>query len=294
MWIQHQGGAVRVWTPAKVNLFLEVQGRRTDGYHELATLMVTVGLFDSLEFRERPSGQVRLECDHPGLSTGPDNLVVRAVDLIRSRFGVSSGVDVRLAKRIPLQAGLAGGSTDAAGTLAGLNTLWRLGLDAHRLGELGAELGSDVTFFFFGPAAWCTGRGEVVQPLRAAGPLDLVLVCPPVGLSTADVYRALRLGAEVVDGEAVRRAFEAGDVALLGRLLHNRLQGPAEGLCPVVARWRERLAGLGPVGALMSGSGSTVFALGRDAADALRIARGLRDVREDGGQARVVVVRSCD
>jgi 4-diphosphocytidyl-2-C-methyl-D-erythritol kinase len=207
---------------------------------------------------------------------------------------VSAGVDIRLAKRIPLQAGLAGGSADAAGTLAGLNALWRLGLDAGRLGELGAELGSDVSFFFFGPAAWCTGRGEVVRPLKAGGPLDLVLVCPPVGLSTAAVFGALSLEAERVDGEAVRRAFEAADVAALGRLLHNRLQEPAERLCPAVARWRERLAGLGPAGALMSGSGSTVFALGRDAADALRIARALRDVREDGEQARVVVVRSCD
>jgi len=294
MWIRHQGDAVRVWVPAKVNLFLEVLGRRPDGYHELATLMVTVGLFDSLELRTGPSGQVRLECDHPGLSTGADNLVVRAAELLRTRLGVSAGVDVRLAKRIPLQAGLAGGSADAAGTLAGLNALWRLGLSAAQLGELGAELGSDVTFFFFGPAAWCTGRGEVVRPLTPGGPLDLVLVCPPVGLSTAAVFRALSSEGEGVDGEAVRRAFEAGDVAMLGGLLHNRLQGPAERLCPAVARWRERLADLGPAGALMSGSGSTVFALGRDAGDALRIARALRDRREVGEQARVVVVRSCD
>src|SRR5262249_5933422 len=148
MLLRRDGAAVVVQTPAKVNLFLEVLRRRPDGYHELATLMIAVGLFDSLELRESTSREVRLECDLPGLSAGPDNLVVRAAELIRSRHGVSSGLEARLSKRIPLQAGLAGGSSDAAATLLGLNALWRLGLSAEQLGSLGAELGSDVTFFF--------------------------------------------------------------------------------------------------------------------------------------------------
>jgi 4-diphosphocytidyl-2-C-methyl-D-erythritol kinase len=294
MIIHRRGSAVRVWTPAKINLFLEVLGRRADGYHDLATLMVTVGLFDTVELTENASGETRLECDHPTLSTGPDNLVCRAVELVRSRYGVRTGVDVRLHKRIPLQAGLAGGSSNAAATLAGLDRLWRLGLTRDELGRLGAELGSDVAFFFFGPAAWCTGRGEIVEPLRPGRPLDFVLVCPAVGLSTAAVFRALRLPAEPVDGEAVRRAFVAGDVTALGRLLHNRLQEPAEELSPVVARWRQRLADCNPAGALMSGSGSTVFAVGRDAADTWRIARALRSVQDEGEQARVCVVSNCD
>jgi 4-diphosphocytidyl-2-C-methyl-D-erythritol kinase len=295
MLIHRLCGAVRVWTPAKINLFLEVLGRRADGYHELATLMVTVGLFDTVEVRENASGDIRLACDHPGLSTGPDNLVCRAVDLVRRRFGARTGIDVRLHKRIPLQAGLAGGSSDAAATLAGLNRLWRLGLDANELSRLGAELGSDVSFFFFGPAAWCTGRGEIVKPLRPGRPLDLVLACPPVGLSTAAVFRQLRLpGQRLEDGEAVRLAFAAGDVNAIGRSLHNRLQEPAEELQPAVARLRQRLVECEPVGVLMSGSGSTVFAVGRDAADALRIARVLHNRREVGEQARVCVVRSCD
>src|SRR5262245_7857346 len=133
MWLLRDGPVVRVRTPAKVNLFLEVLGRRPDGYHDLATLMVTVGLYDSLELREAPHGQVRLECDTPGLSSGPDNLVCRAAELIRSRFGVTSGVDVKLSKRIPMQAGLAGGSSDAAATLAGLDALWRLGQTSEQL-----------------------------------------------------------------------------------------------------------------------------------------------------------------
>jgi 4-diphosphocytidyl-2-C-methyl-D-erythritol kinase len=294
MLIHRLCSAVRVWAPAKLNLFLEVLGRRPDGYHDLATLMVTVGLYDTVELRERAGGDVTLWCDHPTLSAGPDNLVYRAVDLVRRRFGVRAGVGVRLHKRIPLQAGLAGGSSDAAATLAGLNRLWRLGQSAEELGVLGAELGSDVSFFFFGPAAWCTGRGEVVRPLRLGRPLDFVLACPGVGLSTAGVFRSLRLGAEPVDGGPVRQAAEAGDVTAVGRLLHNRLQEPAEELCPEVARLRRLLGGCEPAGVLMSGSGSTVYALCRDAADALRIARALRPGREVGEQVRVCVVRSCD
>src|SRR5207245_2521843 len=111
------------------------------------------------------SGEILLRCDHPGLSTGPDNLVVRAADLLRRHMGCQRGATIQLIKRIPLAAGLAGGSTDAAATLAGLNRLWRLGLRRADLATLGADLGSDVAFFFATPAAWCTGRGERVTPL---------------------------------------------------------------------------------------------------------------------------------
>jgi 4-diphosphocytidyl-2-C-methyl-D-erythritol kinase len=294
MLIQRSGAAVRLWAPAKVNVFLEVLGRRPDGYHELATLMVAVNLYDTLELKEDPSGADRLRCDEPGLSTGPDNLVCRAIDLVRRQSGRRGGVDVRLWKRIPQAAGLAGGSSDAAATLAGLNCLWRLGWDRAKLARLGAELGSDVPFFFSAPAAWCTGRGERVEPLRLGGPLHLVLASPAVGLSTARVFGALELPAMPRSGAEVRRAAVAGDVKELGRQLHNRLQPAAERLCPAVAGLSARLAGLGPAGRLMTGSGSTVFALCRHPAEALRIARALRPPRELGFETRVRVVRSCD
>jgi len=289
---------VRAWAPAKVNLFLEALGRRADGYHDLATLMVAVSLYDTLDFREvsgsSRAGEVRLECDWPELSTGPDNLVYRAAELVRRVAGVKVGAHITLRKRIPLAAGLAGGSSDAAATLAGLNRLWRLGWGPAELARLGAELGSDVPFFFFTPAAWCTGRGEVVQPLPLGKPLDLVLTGPPVGLATKDVVRALTVPSVPRDGAEMCRAVQAGDLPEVGRLLFNRLQAPAEGLCPAVARLHARLADLGPLGALMSGSGSTVFALCRGPAQAQSIARALRSQREDGGLARVSVVRSCD
>ncbi|MGL4555081.1 MAG: 4-(cytidine 5'-diphospho)-2-C-methyl-D-erythritol kinase, partial [Gemmataceae bacterium] len=294
MWIRRRGQGVQVWTPAKVNLFLDVLGRRPDGYHELATLMFTVGLFDTLEFTEKPKGGVTLTCDDPTLSTGPDNLVVRAAELLRSRYAVSQGVEARLHKRIPTQAGLAGGSSDAAATLAGLSALWRLGLDARTLAALGAELGSDVSFFFHGPAAWCTGRGEIIEPLAVGRPLDLVLARPAEGLSTASVFKALSLGDPPVDGTSARDALRSGDAEALGRALFNRLEEPAERLCPAVGQVRRSLEAANPLGARMSGSGSVIFALARDGPDALRIARSVPDAREGGGTGRVCVVRSCD
>jgi 4-diphosphocytidyl-2-C-methyl-D-erythritol kinase len=293
MWIERRAGIVRVWTPAKVNLFLEVLGRRPDGYHDLATLMVTVGLYDSLEIHETSGGEVRLTCDLPALSTGDDNLIVKAARLLRQRYGVTSGVEIRLRKRIPMASGLAGGSSDAAATLAGLDRLWRLNLGNDELGRLGAELGSDVTFFFHGPAAWCTGRGEVVEPLDLRKPLDLVLACPRGGLSTASVFRALTLPPTPTPGDGVRQALEGGEVERIGRALHNRLEEPAMKLSPEVAGLREEITRLGPAGVLMSGSGSTVFALARDAADARRLSRAMTSGQDVVGKVRVFVVRSC-
>jgi 4-diphosphocytidyl-2-C-methyl-D-erythritol kinase len=285
-----------VWVraPAKVNLFLEVLARRADGYHELATLMIAVSLYDTLEFTEGPSGATRLRCDHPSLSTGPDNLICRAVELVRRHSGRAGGVDIRLWKRVPMAAGLGGGSSDAAATLAGLNRLWKLGWDREELARLGAELGSDVSFFFAGSAAWCTGRGERIEPMRLGRRLDFVLVSPSVGLSTAEVFRGVTVPTEPISGEAVRRAAAAGDVRELGRLLHNRLQPEAERLCPDVAGLVTRLAGLGPAGQLMSGSGSSVFALCRDPGEALSLARAFASAREELGGARICIVRSCD
>jgi 4-diphosphocytidyl-2-C-methyl-D-erythritol kinase len=283
---QHADGVV-VWAPAKVNLHLEVLAKRSDGYHEIATLMVAVSLYDTLEFKEEASGEILLGCDHPDLATGPENLVRRAADLLRQRTGCPRGASIRLAKRIPLAAGLAGGSTDAAATLAGLNRLWQLNWAPPELAALGAELGSDVAFFFATPAAWCTGRGEVVMPLTPGRPLWLVLACPPFGLSTAAVYRGVTVPAQPESGTALRQAVVDGNVEEIGRRLHNRLQPVAEGLCPALAALGQRLQRLRPAGQMMSGSGTSFFALCRDPRDAQRIARALRSGSDEGLAAGV-------
>jgi 4-diphosphocytidyl-2-C-methyl-D-erythritol kinase len=305
-----------VWAPAKVNLYLELHGKRADGYHELTTLMVAVRLYDTLVMKE--SDGLRLSCSHAELSSGPDNLVLRAARLLQQETGCQRGAVIRLIKRIPLAAGLAGGSTDAAATLAGLNRLWRLALDRSRLADLAARLGSDVPFFLYGPAAWCTGRGERVEPLTLGGTLHFVLVCPRTGLSTAAVYGAVgqdAVGQDAVGQDsnpakappvveerqdrnpapqetAIRAALAAGRIEDIGGLLHNRLQPAAEKLCPAIARIHAQLAELEPAGVLMSGSGSTVFALCRSRNEANSIAHQLSHgkIEED---LRVYRVRSC-
>jgi 4-diphosphocytidyl-2-C-methyl-D-erythritol kinase len=294
MLIRHSGERVLIRTPAKVNLFLEVLARRPDCYHDLATLMVAVSLYDTLEICSAGDSEVRLECDQPGLSTGGDNLVSRAAALVQERYGCKQGAVIRLSKRIPMAAGLAGGSSDAAATLAGLNRLWKLGLSQADLMRLGGELGSDVSFFFAPGAAWCTGRGEKVESVPVGRPVDLVLVCPAVGLATAQVFRELTVPETPRHGHAVRQALAAGNVEEIGLQLFNRLQPTAEKLCPEVAHWHQRLADCRPTGQLMTGSGSTVFAVCRDSVEALRIARELRSVREERADCRVFIVRSCD
>ena len=262
---------VRVPAPAKVNLFLEVLGTRADGYHEIATLMVAIDLADELEFAPAARGELSLTCDDPGLPTGPDNLVLKAASRLRDETGCTAGAAIRLTKRVPWAAGLGGGSSDAAAALVGLNELWKLGLSPAGLARIGAGIGSDVPFFLNGPAAWCTGRGELVSPVAVGRPFDLVLVKPPEGISTADVYRRVRIPASPDDGAAARAALAAGDVEALGRALHNRLQEPAFELSPAVADWHRRVASTGPAGCLMTGSGSCLFALCRSPAEARRV-----------------------
>jgi 4-diphosphocytidyl-2-C-methyl-D-erythritol kinase len=290
MRIAHCRDMILVRAPAKVNLFLEILSKRTDGYHEIATLMVAIRLMDTLIFKEEPD--LRLVCNRPDLSTGPDNLVLRAARLLQERTGCTKGAHIRLVKRIPMAAGLAGGSTDAAATLLGLNRLWNLGLATEELASLGGRLGSDIPFFFYTPAAWCTGRGEIVSPFKMGRPLDLVLLCPSFGCATAEVYENLTVPALAKAGAELRQAVEAGATEAIGRSLFNRLQPAAEKLTPTLGTYYRRLAELGPAGQLMSGSGSSLFALCRDRAEAERLAGQLRQ-GEDKDSFTVFLVRSC-
>lgn len=293
MLSETRADAVVYWAPAKVNLYLEVLAKRADGYHDIESLMVAVSLYDQLTFKKEPGGRFCLRCNHAALSTGADNLICKAAELLRQHTGCKQGANVRLKKRIPMAAGLAGGSSDAAATLAGLNDLWQLGLSRAELVELAAKLGSDVAFFFATPAAWCTGRGEQVKPVTLGKELHLVLVCPPEGLSTADVYRGVAVPAKPASGDGIRAAVAAGDIDAVGRHLHNRLQPVAEHLCPAVADYRQRLESVAPVGQLMSGSGTSLYGVARNRHDALRIARLLRLGMEQEAGPLVCPIHSC-
>jgi 4-diphosphocytidyl-2-C-methyl-D-erythritol kinase len=282
---------VVVWAPAKVNLFLEVLGKRPDGYHEIATLMVAVRLYDTLVFRAVPTKDLTLRCSNAQLSSGPDNLVLRAAKLLQERTGCQGGASIRLIKRIPMAAGLAGGSADAAATLLGLNDLWKLGRSDAELAKIGAEIGSDIPFFFHTPAAWCTGRGEIVAPVPLSIPLDFVLLCPSFGMPTAAVYKNVVVPPTPTSGDAIRAALGQGDVDLIGKLLHNRLQTAAAGLDPRIAEYAHMLAEATPAGSLMSGSGSTLFALCGSPDEADRVAASLK-TRTKAHDFRLIVTRS--
>lgn len=298
---------VVVAAPAKLNLFLEILRKRPDGYHALESLMVVIDLFDTLvvhpSLRASPcagktgtgsAAAITLTCDPPGLPTGPENLVVKAALALRERVGRPElGAEIHLTKRIPTQAGLAGGSSDAALALLALNRVWKVALTREELAGMAAVIGSDVAFFLTPPAAWCEGRGEVVTPEPVGRPFDFVLVCPPVGMATGAVYSSLKVPAAPVGGDAVRRAVRAGDPVALGRALFNRLEEPAFALSPEVRDIRNRLAGVSPCGARMSGSGSAVFAVCRSREEATGVAAAFRAARPaTEPESRVLVVRS--
>jgi 4-diphosphocytidyl-2-C-methyl-D-erythritol kinase len=293
MLVEFHADQLLVWAPAKVNLYLEVLRQRDDGYHDIETAMVAVRLYDTLAFREENSGKIELTCTDPTLTTGNDNLIVRAARMLQVHANCRRGASIHVAKRIPMAAGLAGGSSDAAATLIALNRLWQLDLPAPELALLAGRLGSDVTFFFSLPAAWCTGRGEKVSPLRLGGPLWFVVLSPRVGLATAAVYQALALPERPRSGEEMKSALALGDVERVGRLLHNRLQAAAERLCPPLSGLLERLAQEQPASSLLSGSGTSMFALCRDYREAMSLAGRLRRDRQALAGSRVFVVRSC-
>jgi 4-diphosphocytidyl-2-C-methyl-D-erythritol kinase len=279
--------------PAKLNLFLEILTKRPDGYHDIESLMVAVDLFDTLELRATRDS-ITLSCSPPILPAGTENLVVTAAMALREHAKRPDlGAAIRLTKRIPAQAGLGGGSADAALTLIGLNHLWKLALTREELAGMGAAIGSDVPFFLTPPAAWCTGRGDVVEAEPVGRPLDFVLVCPGIGLATGEVYRALVAPASRTRGDSLRAAVRAGDAEAVGRALFNRLEEPAFALSPQVQQARDQLKEFGACGARMSGSGSAVFAVCRSREEAFRVADAYRGSRpQDELASRVFVVRS--
>jgi 4-diphosphocytidyl-2-C-methyl-D-erythritol kinase len=265
--IESSGKGTRVFAPAKLNLFLEVLGKRPDGYHELETLMVATDWFDELTFENDPTGRITFECDDPALPTDGSNLVVRAAERLRDELGEAHGARIKLQKTIPAEAGLAGGSSDAAATLLGLAELWgRTASLEHRIEAIAAEIGSDVPFFTRRvPAAICRGRGERVEPLPMTTTLELVIICPFMGVRTADAYARVSVPSQPRPIAPVMDALESGDTAGLGRLLFNRLQPAAESLAPALEGVREAMAQLDSefFGSAMSGSGSAYFGLAR-------------------------------
>jgi len=303
MQIHRDAVEIVIQTPAKLNLFFEVLGKRADGYHEIETLMCPIGWYDTLCFGRTSSEDLELECqwrsaagyplagDGSGFDEVPRdgrNLVVRAVELVRRRTGTKRGARLRLIKRIPTAAGLGGGSSDAAAALVAANLAWKLGLSLPELAAMAAELGSDVPFFLHRGPAVCRGRGERIEPALGLGLMNFVVVRPAEGLATAAVYGACRPAASPRPLQPLLEALRQGNVRRAGGLLFNRSQAAAEQLSPWIARLGRLLAGEDCLGHGMSGSGTAYFGLCRSALQARRVARRLHA----RGVGCVVAVRS--
>jgi 4-diphosphocytidyl-2-C-methyl-D-erythritol kinase len=262
---------------AKVNLALEVLSRRPDGYHEIATVMQTVDLSDRLVLEDAHAIEVKTGAE--GVPGDERNLAHRAAAMLRQASGVERGVRIILDKRIPVAAGLGGGSSDAAATLVGLNRLWGLRWPVERLAEVAVELGMDVPFFLRGGAALGTGRGERLTALPTSA-MALVLVNPRFAVSTAEMYGRVT-PAMYSDGGRAREAAAAlasHRVSRLASVLYNGLEPAARAVYPQVGQMQAALVAAGALGAAMSGSGPTVFAVARSYEHArqirTRVARG--------------------
>ncbi len=253
--------------PAKVNLFLRVLRKRTDGYHDIFSLMQKISLHDELVFSSRSKGIV-LHCPDTDLSTDNNNLVVRAAKAIFDYCDYQSGIEITLHKKIPMTAGLGGGSSDAATTFMALNKICSLGLKKNELVKLGAQIGADVPFFIYGNAALAFGIGDKLKQIRNLPPLDLVLIKPSLELSTKMVYQNLNL--RLTRGKnnySIPRILDLSDIV---QGLHNDLESVSLEIYPELADLKKMLLSHGALGALMSGSGPTVFGLFRNEKEAKR------------------------
>jgi 4-diphosphocytidyl-2-C-methyl-D-erythritol kinase len=261
--------SARFLAPAKVNYRLDVLGKRPDGYHDLRMIMQRIDLCDVVDITISATPGIRVTCGRDGVPDGPDNIAWRAADLLLRDAGHADGVEIAITKRIPVAAGLGGGSSDGAAVLMGLNELLGLGRSDIRLMEIGVQLGADVPFFIFRKTALAEGIGEQLTPVERITPAWLVIVNPNVHVSTAWVYQNLQLtpGRETVK---LPRFYDS--ISDICAILSNDLETVTVQRFPVIADIKERLLDAGAGGALMSGSGPTVFGVFPDEAGARRAA----------------------
>jgi 4-diphosphocytidyl-2-C-methyl-D-erythritol kinase len=256
--------------PAKINWFLSVLARRKDGYHDINSLMQYVSLYDDLLFYCASTLQVICDSDIPL----EDNLVYKAASLLQKYASCRKGIKIILHKNIPASAGLGGGSSDAASTLLGLNTLWCLGLKKSELAAMALEIGSDVPFFLNGPSALVQGKGERITHMDLDSSMALLLVKPPVSVPTAWAYKSMKkLTKKTIDIKLFCRALDERDFASLSNMLKNDLEKVVVKEYPVVGKIKNGLLEQGSVLSAMSGSGPTVFGVFESTASASSAAR---------------------
>lgn len=266
-----------VKAPAKINLTLDVLHKRQDGFHEVEMIMTTIDLADRLELTLLDSDKITILSHNRFVPDDQRNLAYQAAKLLKERFNVKKGVAISIEKAIPVAAGLAGGSSDAAATLRGLNKIWNLGLSLDELAELGSEIGSDVSFCVYGGTALAKGRGEKITQLPAPPTCWIILAKPFIGVSTADVYRRLDLStmnhpqtSEMIAG------IEENNYHKVCQNVGNVLEEVTLNVHPEVAQIKDQMKRFGADAVLMSGSGPTVFAIVQHDSRMHRIYNGLR------------------
>jgi len=259
---------------AKINLALAVQEIREDGYHELQSVMQSIALHDIVRVRRRGE-KVVCRC---GALSGPGNLAYKAAVLFMEQCGESEGIEIEIDKHIPIQAGLAGGSTDAATTLRLLNQLYGKPLDREGLLVLAERCGTDVAFCLRGGTMWATGRGELLELLPAAPDMNIVLVKPVAGVNTREAYRRFDLVGQ--GGSLTKLDWEKtltqGSIQQMADLLYNNLESASIQMVPEIAKIKQHFLDAGCYGALMSGSGSAVFGIAQGKQHAIKVAGRLR------------------
>ncbi|MCR5507144.1 MAG: 4-(cytidine 5'-diphospho)-2-C-methyl-D-erythritol kinase [Lachnospiraceae bacterium] len=286
-------GSTDIKAMAKINLALDVTGRRDNGYHDVRMIMQSIGLYDELTIAESVNDDgIRIETDRTDLPVNEDNLIYRAAALIKDECGINTGVRISLKKNIPIAAGMAGGSTDAAAVLKGMNELFSLGLTFDRLCELGVRIGADVPYCIMGGTALSEGIGEILTALPPMPGCSILIAKPAIGVSTGYVYGAFDKLKEKQhpDVDGMIRAIEDKDLKGIAGLLGNSLEGVTVKEYPVIREIKNKMNGLGALGSLMSGSGPTVFGLfdKKDTADSAA-----EEIKSTYGIKEVFVVKPC-
>lgn len=270
---------IRLRARAKINLTLDVTGKRDDGYHLIESIMQTVSLYDGIYMKRIQKNEIILKSNLSWLPTDNRNLAYRAAELMKAKFGIKEGVFIEIDKRIPVAAGLAGGSADCAAVLVGMNRLFDLGLSMKELESLAFLLGSDIPYCVQRGTVVSEGVGEILTPVKCPCPMCYVVLAKlPVSVSTATVYRGLDLQSvqDHPDTKGMIQAMAEADITKMGQLLGNVLETVTIPMHPQIAQLKEELVQLGAEGALMSGSGPTVFGLFKEEESAKKAASTIR------------------
>lgn len=263
--------SIRLKARAKINLSLDVLGKRMDGYHDVRMVMQTIGIYDRLIITKIPEDEIKIQSNLFYLPINENNLIYKAVKLLKDQFGFAGGVDVNLNKFIPVAAGMAGGSTDAAATLFGINKIYELGLSQKKLMELGIQIGADVPYCIMRGTALAEGIGEKLSRLQPVPHMWIVVAKPPINISTKLVYEQLDMKKVIhhPDVDKMIRAINNGSIEEIAANMGNVLEYVTIPLYPVIDSIKKDMLSHGAVNAMMSGSGPTIFGIFSDERTAL-------------------------